>query len=131
MRRTPGHGSGVAALTVAELLGDGLDADMLAVVAIGEAPLAGTVDRLEGQEVADCEVGQVDGVGAAVLAVVGGDEPFADIEAHMLPLGAQQFADAATGGERQPQRGLTGREHRNPPARGGEGGRVFEMGWLS
>ena len=81
---------------------------MRALVPIREAPLAGPVDGMQGREVAQGEIGQVDGVWPAVLAVVGGDEPFAGIEAHMLPFGAQQFADAAAGGERQPERGLFG-----------------------
>jgi len=54
---TARHRGGVAALAVAKLLGDGLDADMRAVVAIREAPLAAPVDGVQGGEVTQGEVG--------------------------------------------------------------------------
>ena len=99
MRRTTRHWTRFATLAITQLLGDGFDANMPAVVAIGKTPWTGAVDFTQGDELIQGKIGQVDGIGFAILAIVRRDVPFVGFEADMFPFGAQQFTDTTTGGK--------------------------------
>lgn len=98
-----------------------LASDRLALVVDG-----GAGDGLEGFEVANGEIGQVDQVRLAVLAVLRWDAPLLRVKVNISLGGGGQFAHPAAGRQHDPDGGGRREEH---PGASDETGKGADLGF--
>jgi len=93
-------------LPVVVLLLEGLGRDVILAGRVGEQPLAVVGHCPDALELSGGEGRKVDQMLASILRVLGGDAPGAGAQVCIRPACLADFADAAAGGEHDPDRGL-------------------------